>query len=602
MGDSVYDYTPEEGFLCALYAGRELAAEALKALDSAGGGADWFSTPHAWEAIEIVRLLVAAGKPIDLMALHLATSESRYAGSVRNGVKAIWSTVDKLFITESTARANLQKCLEQLQAAARARQNQTTAAAMAQAAHDGDIDKAQALARTLTPAPAEPAEPQAPAPADDEEKPFPRPLLSCPGFVDVLAAHIGAASQYPNATADFFGALAALAHMAGRRYILQAPGMAATAPAEYFIMLGRTSSGKDNARKAIKALFRLTGWPWPTEQIGSGEGVQDRLFSQDHGGELLLLSDEFDGMLRAVADNRQNPFSTIGPMLLTWYTSATSSVSYRALSKRGGKKHDDGENDGGLLEVIDRPAVTLYATATPECFYPICAGHDGLIAGGLLGRCLVIQADRRGRFHETAKDMNDFPGTVTADAGAIFQMPTDAPRAVAMEGDALTLHRAARERFDAGYERNDRKGDAVAAALHGRALEHLNRLATLAAISRDPRAPVIDASAVRWAADVIDWAIRRTVARLDEAKAESAMSARRKEELGDAERVRRYLRERVGQWVKRATILRNLHKVIDAEGLDKAIKTLLAGEEIIVKPGLPGQTPTEYTYALPPNT
>lgn len=578
---------PELAFLSALSVeGGVVAKEALESLDAAGGGEEWFIVPCASEVVTAARQVVAQGGMPDAATMRQAAVASGKSRSTVAAILNLWSR-SSFCPTAATARANLPQYLEALRAAHEERRRQEAAHAVEQAAHEGDLERAGRLATFATAATAAPDDND-----DDAAKPFPRELLACPQFVGDLAAFIGETANHRNAVCDFFGALALLSHLAGRRWRLAAPD---TSAAEYFVMLADTGTGKDNARKVAQGLLYRADGRLPLDSFGSGEGIQDELHDPASGGAVHLMTDEFDTLLNAMADNRPNPLASAERLLLSWYTSATSVVRYRALSKHGrkrGKKQGGGDDAEDVMETIERPAVTLYATCTPQRFYRVCAAHEDLLTDGFLGRCLIVEGDGPGPSQTPPRAVADLEPWFVDTARFLLNRPADGPEPVRHDVNAHALQEQVREycdkmKFDAHHA-----GDPIRYPLWTRAMEHINRLSLLAAVSRNPRQPVVAVSDVNWAASVIETTIERTSRRLEAAQADRGMTPLRRQEMNDRDKVLRLLRRAKGRAVAHSDLLKSSH--LSTKALSAAIETLIQTKQVYAEAGQPGKTPTRY--------
>ena len=84
----------------------------------------------------------------------------------------------------------------------------------------------------------------------DDPGPLPEKLTKVPGFISELADWTMQHGRSPNRTLAFTGALAMLAHLAGRTYA----DRSGTRTNLYLIVLGLTGIGKDDPRTTNKRL------------------------------------------------------------------------------------------------------------------------------------------------------------------------------------------------------------------------------------------------------------------------------------------------------------------------------------------------------------
>ena len=125
--------------------------------------------------------------------------------------------------------------------------------------------------------------------------PVPEPLTHVPGFIDALAGWTLARSPSPNRVLAFAGALAMLAHLAGRSYT----DTHGTRTNLYLVVLGESGIGKDAPRKTNSRLAERVDFAGSlAESFASAEAVEDALAKCP---SILLQADEaasFFGKMR----------------------------------------------------------------------------------------------------------------------------------------------------------------------------------------------------------------------------------------------------------------------------------------------------------------
>ncbi|MFN9939169.1 MAG: hypothetical protein ACK56I_06815, partial [bacterium] len=207
-----------------------------------------------------------------------------------------------------------------------------------------------------------------------EKRPAADHLYQVPGLVhDVMELTLTTA-PYPNKRLAFAGAISLLAMLTGRRVTFQNLGLNL-----YILALASSGSGKDAPRKVNDEILQQCGILGAIgDSIASGSGLEDAVFQSP---QLLLQVDEFDGLVRAMADDREQRFASTMVNLLRLYTASNSRYHRRMKS---GEEH----------RAVLRPALNLFATCTPASFFE--SVNNRLLRNGLMARILVIDAGKRG--------------------------------------------------------------------------------------------------------------------------------------------------------------------------------------------------------------
>jgi hypothetical protein len=151
-----------------------------------------------------------------------------------------------------------------------------------------------------------------------EVPPIPNELLRVPGFIGEVMDFCLENSSYPIPAMAFGGALALQSFLCGRK--IREPGDLRTNL--YLLALANASSGKDYARKVIKAVAREIGASYGIgDKFASGQAIEDSLLLNPN---LLFLSDEFDAILSSIKKGKDTSAEMIVSTLLTLYTSANT--------------------------------------------------------------------------------------------------------------------------------------------------------------------------------------------------------------------------------------------------------------------------------------
>jgi hypothetical protein len=333
-----------------------------------------------------------------------------------------------------------------------------------------------------------------------EVPPIPDELLRVPGFINEVMDFCLANASYPIATMAFGGALALQSFLCGRK--VREPGDLRTNL--YLLALANASSGKDFARKVIKAVARQVGYNRGIgDKFSSGQAIEDSLLLTPN---LLFLSDEFDAILNGIKKGKDSCNDMIVSTLLTLYTSANTYYDRR---RRANLKN---------IEQIHQPHLSIYGTATPKNYYNALNGQ--MLEGGLFARMIILDAGKRPagqdgypadtiiqneRIMSTAQWWADFkPDGNLADVNP-------APAVVPFNNNAKDVIRWYRKATEKEYTQAEEQGNNIAMTVWGRATENATKLALLAACSEKHKEPTIMIHHTEWAVQFNDHQVRRAL-------------------------------------------------------------------------------------------
>lgn len=479
-----------------------VGADALAIIDETMIAPGDYANPDTEKALSLIRGIVDDGGDCSDMLAIDTVSKKRFDKEEGRRLAALIRSCYDTVVSEITALKNLPIHLKAVKEAAERRRLAESADAMKEAAMSGDMDGAVAIAAAV-------GKREADEPAPDAEailRPFPRELLHVDGgggIFDTFAAHAYAAFPMPNLVCNFFAGVAVVSALAGKKYRAQWGSGERTYPHEYFLMLADTAAGKDAGRAIIKELFAAENLPGRMDAIGSGEGVIDTLFAT--GGVGLLMTDEIGFLLKALAQDKQNPLSSLQPILLTLFSCGNNGQQYdkRVLSRRG----QAAAGDDTPATIV--PSLTMYGTATPGQFYDNVTLP--MFESGFVGRCLIIPGDFDGELHDATRAPKDLPEELRAFARHCAGIDPGAPVIVTRDASAAGLAQVIRNERMELRRAAKLAGDRLGIGLWGRYHEHAEKLALLAAIARNYRAPAIDTACVNWGASVAKWVIEYTM-------------------------------------------------------------------------------------------
>lgn len=406
--------------------------------------------------------------------------------------------------------------------------------------------------------------------------PIPEELLDCPGFVHNLMEFTLKTAPYPNRPLAFAGALTMLAHLSGRGY-RDTRNMRTNL---YLIALAPSGTGKDHPRKVNINLASQYGFmPTMGDRFASAEGLEDSLMLQNAS---FYQVDEADTLFRSLQD-KDSSVEKIYGSLLQFYTSSDTTYTMRKKALAKGCKLDD--YDRIRSQGIRYPHLTLWGTAVPKYFYEALSTRS--LENGLLARCLVLEADKRGNPGDPHLEV--FPPAVQVDtvllrnrglylggealptlqlgaaSAQIIREPYVVPE---KDEDAKMMVEATIDAINSLYESAT---DTTAQALWTRGAEKALKLALLYAISENPENPVITTAGLEWGYKLASLITMRMLYMASIYVYDNAFDAKRQKAL-------RKLKESGGS-MSHSQLLRSLHT--DKDTFRRIIDTLLESELIV---------------------
>lgn len=414
----------------------------------------------------------------------------------------------------------------------------------------------------------EPAEKPA-APELRDPGPPPGNLLRVPGLVSELMDHTLATAPYPNVVMAFTGALAMQAFLAGRK--VRDPGDNRTNL--YLLALAHSAGGKDWPRKVNVRIAHRVGLAGALgDRFASGEGIQDSLFLEP---SMLFQTDEFDGLLQAVARAQDGRHEAIMGTLLTMYSAANSIFPVR---RKAGME---------AAGAIDQPCLVIFGTAIPNHYYG--ALSERMLTNGFFARMMILESGPRPKGQEAC--ILDLPPRIltTAKWWADFrpcsgnlQSQHPVPAVVEHTDDARRVLTETREQADAEYAKAEERGDPVGTTVWGRVNEQARKLALIHAVSTNHEKPVIDVAAARWATELILHQTRRMLFMAKEHVAENPFHA-------DCLKIIRRLREAPGKELAHSVLLKRMK--MDSKAFHDLMETLQQRGDIETRISLGGGRP-----------
>ena len=397
-------------------------------------------------------------------------------------------------------------------------------------------------------------------------------LLDAPGFLNAVTEYTMKCAPYPNRVLAFCGALALLAHLSGRKFATSHDIF----PNIYIIALAPSGAGKDAPRKTNKNIVTLAKSDSSlVETIASGQALEDCLVNSP---TLLYMPDEIDTMLRTISDEKGNKQTTeaFWAGLLRIFTSAASAITTRSKSGTPGT-------------TVQNPSLTMFGAAVPQNFYAALNGRA--LIGGLLGRMLVFETDKIGKFnpdHGALK--NHVPENLRMMLSRFSKCELPANVSVIDATYGFTVV----EYADGAYERHtantdmtqklraaaDAADDPSASSVWARTGEIAAKLSLLYAISEhvaildNNSPPVISTNAVDWAWQLVMLLQKRMIKMVQEHSGNSAFELRVQKAL-------KFIKAKGKHGVSRSEL--GKHEKLSAKELNEIVATLDDRDEIVVK-------------------
>jgi hypothetical protein len=317
------------------------------------------------------------------------------------------------------------------------------------------------------------------------------------GVLEDMVAWICATSISPQPFLALGAAICAVGAIAGRRYRTPLDNRTNI----YAVALAASGSGKDHPRKCVRNALAAAGLAdyLGGEELASGSAVMSAVARHP---ALLFQIDEFGHFLQCVLDTKSHAHHRreIMSSLTKLWTSADSFIRGTEYANQKDRPRID----------IDQPCVCLYGSTVPEELWR--AMQSGSIGDGSIARYLLfhspenypdtcepagLASDVPERIVDTLKAIavgayghdagNLAAAMAPASGGTPYTVPFDEGGAkawAALQADQLAAKR-------------EHEGGALS-AVWNRYAEHSLKLALIAAVSRNPVAPVMGAGELGW--------------------------------------------------------------------------------------------------------
>lgn len=382
--------------------------------------------------------------------------------------------------------------------------------------------------------------------------------------MDDYAQWITDTAPYPNRVLAFCASLAFLSFITGRTVQDERN----TRTNLYLVALANPGTGKDHPRKSNSRLAVENMLDsCLADEFGSGEGLEDSLFIQP---AMLYQVDEFDTMFNSIRLMKDARGESIIDRLLRFYGSSNGLYTMRKLALRREDRNDPNRvRQQGNGRNINNPHLVIFGTAVPKFFYQALSPR--VLNNGLVARCLVLDAGKRGHGHKPK--LIPVPDSVTEAINTIKQYGSggnlDAinPQTMVVKAtpEADVLLQNINDQCDATYDYYESIKETTAMTIWARAFEKVCKLSLLYAISRNPAQPIIDLECVEWSNKFVEFLTKQMLFLASTYSFENDFDEKCQKAL-------RYMREAGGRYVHSA-LLKRMHE--SKELFEKIMDTLI---------------------------
>ena len=349
-------------------------------------------------------------------------------------------------------------------------------------------------------------------------------IYEAPGMLGEIVRWIDATCLYQLPELFLASALAVMSLLTGRKICDRFNGRTNL----FILAMGLTGSGKDHGRKCAKRLFEACGHPEliAPEDMGSAAGMIARL--EQHPATLFQI-DEFGHFLEQILSDKAQPYlKTLESELLKIYTSSNTVYMGRALA------------DVEKTPRIDQPHCVILGSCTPSTLWESIS--MGSVHAGFLNRLHIFESPEYAPLKENLPlgvDKLEPPAELVEKAkfwidyepsGGNLAGSYPRPREMGWTPEVekrLTDHM---RRIS-----NKRIGeDSVHAAIWSRSSEKANKLAMLAAASRQSFEVNMDDA--EWAIEVQNHLTRKLIQKIEKNVSDSPWERLKKKALSKIDR------------------------------------------------------------------
>jgi len=419
-------------------------------------------------------------------------------------------------------------------------------------------------------------EPHEPAPADANVF-VPEAFYRATGVIKDFVDYTLASAPRPQPIFAVTTALCVVAVLAGRRYV--GPTGLRTNP--YIVDVGSSGCGKEHPRDCADMALVTAGLDrfLAGSKIASGAGLISALVRQPSS---LFQIDEFGKFFQQVADKHAPRHKR---EILDNLTELFTCPIFR------GTEYSDQKERPRRTIIV--PNCVIHGSTVPGPLWQ--ALQSGALQDGSYARFLFVPTDDpRPAWNEEPRNLSDVPqplidGLQRIVAGAKgwqhgnlaeFAEGTPSPAPVPWDNVARDLDIELRDELD---RKTQTHSGTYHEALIGRMREHVIKIATVAAVSTNPEAPVVTADAYSWSRQIVDYSVKTMMRDADRFVADSEYEAKFK-------RIAEIIRTAGNNGIKKSKLARRT-SFVDSRTLYDITRRLIDGEqieeEILVTAGRP---------------
>ena len=341
------------------------------------------------------------------------------------------------------------------------------------------------------------------------------PMEGMSGAIKDMVEWIVSTSFRPQPFLALGATLAALGTVMGRRYCTPTDLRSNL----YVVGIANSASGKDHARRCIRDLYVDAGVMQYLggERIASGPAITSALVRHP---ALLFQLDEFGHMVSSVLSQGrpQKHIVEIWQNLTQLSTSASSVFGGTEYAVHPGSDEAKSDEKKGP-EIIVNPHVCIHATSTPGQFWE--ALTEGAIHDGGFARYMIFISPEQypdakvsprtpppASLVEAVRIMAAGESQLRGLSGLMHHSAKSDPRLVPYGPGVeemvteLTRKQTLRLRKDENSPMN---------SVIGRSVENCLKIALIAAVSDDPKTPLIEMRHLIWASELVDYCIKTAI-------------------------------------------------------------------------------------------
>ena len=397
---------------------------------------------------------------------------------------------------------------------------------------------------------------------------FPAHVIGVPGVLGDMIRWTEACSIRSAPVLSLGACIGAFSTVMGRWYKTRT-GLRANL---YLVGLARSGAGKENGRSCAMTMLSRSGLSSMrgTDDVASSAGLL-RVIG-DFPVRLFCL-DEIGLMLGNVTSNKAGTHERdILSVLMRLHSCAGTLWAGKAYAEKDAKP-------------IEQPHACVWGTSTPERFWSALSGSHTI--DGFLNRLLVLPLDGE---IPSLRDPTADPSTPPADilealqrigsgealqrnGGNLEAMITRSTRTESYQ--VPQTDEATRLLAEAAERQRWQQNNSPCPEAWTRALEMVQKLSLVAAVSERPEAPAIDAQHVRWAGYIAWWSIRRSASAAEERVGDTDEQRATRAILGAVRRA-----SATGQGLTLAGLTKTCWR-FDRRQRDAGLRNLLDGGQVI---------------------